>query len=100
MLAQRLPEPLVVRLSRHWLFLLGLGVVLFAFALEVAIAGRVPGVSNPEHVELVCWTALLAMFVALVLAFVGASAAETERSRSEPSTDGGRAAGSGSRNSR
>jgi hypothetical protein len=50
-----------------------LALALYAFSLEVAIVGVVPGVSDPDTALLVCWSALLAMLAALFVALVGAS---------------------------
>lgn len=63
-------------LSRAWPGLVAVGLALYAFALEVAIVGVVPGVSDPEQVLVICWSALLAMLAALGVALVGASAGD------------------------
>jgi len=63
-------------LSMVWPGLVAVGLVLYAFALEVAIVGVVPGVSDPEQALVICWSALLAMLAALGVALVGASAAD------------------------
>ncbi len=60
-------------LSRAWPGLVAVGLALYAFALEVAIVGVVPGVSDPERALLICWSALLAGLAALFVALVGAS---------------------------
>jgi hypothetical protein len=70
------PTPVATALASLWPWLIVVGVVLYASALEIAIVGFVPGVSDPDLVLLVCWSALLAMFLVLVLALIGASAAE------------------------
>jgi hypothetical protein len=44
---------------------------LAAFALEVAITGFVPGVTDPNQVQLVCWSALGITLIVLVTAIVG-----------------------------
>jgi hypothetical protein len=79
------PTGLGVRLAGLWPSLLVAGMALYAFALEVAIAGVVPGVSDPEAILLICWGSLLAMMAALVLALVGASAQDL--ARSTPASD-------------
>jgi len=56
-----------------WPGLVAAGLALFAFALEVAIVGVVPGVSDPDKALLICWSALLAMLAAFFVALVGAS---------------------------
>jgi hypothetical protein len=63
-------------LSRAWPGLVAVGLALYAFALEVAIVGVVPGVSDPEQALVICWSALLAMLAALGVALVGASAGD------------------------
>jgi hypothetical protein len=63
-------------LSMAWPGLVAVGLVLYAFSLEVAIVGFVPAVSDPEQALVICWSALLAMLAALGVALVGASAAD------------------------
>ena len=60
-------------LARAWPGLVTVGLVLYAFALEVAIVGLVPGVSEPDQALVICWSALVAMLAALFVALVGAS---------------------------
>ena len=60
--------------ARAWPGLVVVGLALYAFALEVAIVGVVPGVSDPDQALVICWSALLAMLASMVLALVGASA--------------------------
>jgi hypothetical protein len=71
-----LPSGLAAGLARTWRILIALGLVLYAFALEVAIAGVVPGVEDPDVRQYLCWLALLGMLAAVILALGGASAAE------------------------
>jgi peptidoglycan/LPS O-acetylase OafA/YrhL len=66
-------------LAGTWPAFLAIGLTLVTFALEIAIAGFVPGVSNPDHVQLICWSSLAAMLVMLLLAIVGASADDAQR---------------------
>ncbi len=61
-------------LSKTWPGLVVVGLALYAFALEVAIVGVVPGVSDPEQALVICWFALVGMLASLGLALVGASA--------------------------
>ena len=60
-------------LSRAWPGLVAVGLALYAFALEVAIVGFVPAVSDPDKALVICWSALVAMLAALGVALVGAS---------------------------
>ncbi len=69
-----LPGRLCAVLSRTWPGLVLVGLALYAFALEVAIAGVVPGVSDPDAALAICWLALLGTLASMGLALVGASA--------------------------
>lgn len=69
-----IPASLIDGLVTGWRGLIVLCAVLYAFALEVAIAGVVPGVSDPEARLYICWTALLAMLASMILALAGAAA--------------------------
>jgi hypothetical protein len=69
-----LPVSLTHGLGTSWRGLIILCAVLYAFALEVAIAGVVPGVGDPEARLYVCWTALMAMIACMILALAGAAA--------------------------
>jgi peptidoglycan/LPS O-acetylase OafA/YrhL len=71
-------------LARMWPAFLAAGLVLAALALEIAIAGFVPGVSNPDQLQLICWSSLAAMVVLLVLAVSGGSAHDAQRRNSGP----------------
>jgi hypothetical protein len=92
------PTPVATALASHWPWLVAASVGLYAIALEIAIFGLVPGTSDPDVVLAVCWSALLALPLALLLALIGASAAEAD-SRAHagrrapaprPRSDGGR----------
>jgi hypothetical protein len=71
------PTPVATALASRWPRLVAVSVVLYAIALEIAIFGFVPGVREPDLALAICWSALLVMLLVLVLALVGASAAET-----------------------
>jgi hypothetical protein len=71
-----LPGTVVGQLAGGWRWLITVAVVLYAFALEVAIAGVVPGVEDADMRLYLCWLSLLGMLVGMVLALIGASAAE------------------------
>jgi hypothetical protein len=73
-----LPTGVGRALARACPGLVAIGLVLYAFALEVAIIGVVPGVSDPDQALLICWSALLAMVVVLLFALVGASTHDSE----------------------
>jgi len=68
------PSAAARALAQAWPYLLAAAVVLYAVALEIAIAGFVPGVSNPDHLLAVCWSSLGIMLVLILLAIAGASA--------------------------
>jgi hypothetical protein len=63
-----LPQPARNAFAKLWLPCLVLFTVLSLAALEIAIAGYVPGVQNPELKLHICWSLLL---VGLGVLFVG-----------------------------
>jgi hypothetical protein len=65
--------PGAFHLAGSWRQLTGLGLVLYGVALEVAIAGYVPGVSDPDMALSICWGALLGMLSMFLLALFGAA---------------------------
>ncbi len=66
-------------LSRVWPVLLVVSVILYLVALEIAITGFVPGVSDPDQILAVCWSSLGLMLVLLFLAMAGGFAHDLER---------------------
>ncbi|MGD0123684.1 MAG: hypothetical protein ABSC46_14170 [Candidatus Limnocylindrales bacterium] len=68
------------RLARLWLGALVRSLMLAAVALEIAIFGFVPGVTDPNQVQAICWLALGIMLVPLALAIVGGFAHDINRS--------------------
>ncbi len=68
-----LPGAIGRGLARAWPALLAVALGLYAFAIEVAVAGVVPGVSDPEQILLICWLSLLAMLTLMVGALAGGS---------------------------
>jgi hypothetical protein len=78
-LTSRLPATVGRTLSRSWPAFVVAGLALYAFALEVAIVGSVPDVSDPDQALTICWLALLGTFASMAIALVGASV--------EPSTE-------------
>jgi hypothetical protein len=77
----RLPGTVRSALSRSWTAFVALGLALYALALEVAIVGVVPGVSDPEQALTICWLALLGTLASTAIALLGAS---VERSPEAP----------------
>jgi hypothetical protein len=65
-------------LAGTWPGLVAVGLALYAFALEVAIVGIVPGVSDPDLALAICWSALLGTVVAFAGALLGASIGDPE----------------------
>jgi hypothetical protein len=74
-----LPTEMERVLSKAWPGLVAANLALYAFALEVAIVGFVPGVRDPDRALLICWSALLAMLPVASLALIGASAQQIAR---------------------
>jgi len=68
------PEAVGRVLSKAWPGLVAVGLALYAFALEIAIAGFVPAVSDPNRIQVISWCALGVGFATLILALIGASA--------------------------
>jgi hypothetical protein len=66
-------------LAKCWPVLLIISAVLYLVALEIAIAGVVPGVSDPDQLLAICWSSLGLMLVLLVLAIAGGRAYDLER---------------------
>jgi len=77
------PAKLVSVLARSWRALVGIAWVLYALALELAIAGWLPEVHDPDLILYTCWLALLGTLVSMGLAWVGAA---TEQAASGGST--------------
>ncbi len=71
-------------LARLWWAALVVGVVLVAVALEVAVTGFVPGVTDPNQVQAVCWSALGIMLLPLALAVVGGFAHDVDLQAARP----------------
>ncbi len=65
--------PAGIVLSRTWPALIAAGAALYAFALEVAVVGYLPGPANPDQKLTICWLSLLGMLGAFFLALVGSS---------------------------
>jgi peptidoglycan/LPS O-acetylase OafA/YrhL len=80
-LPSRLPRTVRGALERSWPAFVVAGLALYAFALEVAIVGFVPGVSDPDQARSICWLALLGMLAAMVIALLGASVAPSDETQ-------------------
>lgn len=79
-----LPSGAGRRLDGLWLGLLLVALALGLFALEIAIAGVVPGVTDPARARLICWSALGLMLAMLLLSVVAGSANDSERQAEQP----------------
>jgi hypothetical protein len=84
------PPPPARTLGRIWPALVAAAFGLYAVALEIAIAGVVPGVSDPDQVQLICWLTLAVMLGTMLTALVGASAQDLAEG-SAGADDAGRA---------
>jgi hypothetical protein len=73
-LPSRMPSTVRSVLWRSWPAFVVAGVALYAFALEVAIVGFVPGVSDSDQALTICWIALLGTLASMTTALVGAAA--------------------------
>jgi hypothetical protein len=65
-----LPDKIQKPLGRLWLWCLIIGSVLLVFALEIAVTGFVPGMSDPDAVVTVMLICLAAEVVILPLTFI------------------------------
>jgi len=57
-------------LSSTWTYSLALSSLLFAVALEIAIVGFFPGITNPDTLLNVCWSFLAASWILMHATFV------------------------------
>jgi hypothetical protein len=93
-LPSRLPRTVRGALERSWPAFIIVGLALYAFALEAAIVGFVPGVSDPDQARTICWLALVGMLAAMAIALLGASVAPSAET---PAHHGARATAAGLR---
>lgn len=77
-----LPENIRLPLSRIWPYSLSLVVMCFLIALEIAIFGFVPGVSDPDAALAICWIFLLIAWILLLCSFVSGFADDIRRNAS------------------
>ena len=73
------PESVRGALARLWLWLLIVFTLLALIALEIAIAGYVPRVSDPRLVLHICWSILAVSLGILLAAFVCGFAHDLDR---------------------
>jgi len=73
-----LPENLRLRLAKIWPISLAVGLAFFLVALEIAIFGIVPGISDPNQKLYICWSFLGAGLLALLVSFAGGFARDIQ----------------------
>ena len=66
-------------LGKIWPFSLTAVSMMFLIALEIAVFGFVPGVTNPEHKLFICWSILAAAFLLFIITFVSGLARDIQR---------------------
>jgi hypothetical protein len=57
-------------IARLWPWLLGVSTLLFLLALEIAVFGYVPGVSNQTDLLHICWKILAATLVLYLISII------------------------------
>jgi hypothetical protein len=72
-----IPGPVRPALGRLWPWTLGTATVLFLVALEIAIVGYVPGVTDQAKLLHICWKILAAALVLYLLSVVSGFASDT-----------------------
>ena len=75
-----LPEKFRMTLSKLWIPLLVIFTILFVVALEIAIFGYFPGVTDPETLLSVCWTSLIVALLLINLIYISGFAADINTS--------------------
>ena len=76
-----LPESAQMWLAPLWPFFLTFGSLLFLMALEIAIAGFVPGVNDPMQKQYICWSLLGVALVAYFFSFIAGFAYDIQAKR-------------------
>ena len=66
-------------MARVWPYALACAGFCWMMAIELAIFGWLPGVSDPDIILAVCWSLLLATLVLINVAYVSAFAADAAR---------------------
>ena len=78
-----LTENIRPALARLWPFTMVAGLIFFLIALEIAIFGFVPGVSNPDQKNYICWSILGAGLLTFLFTFVAGFAQDIQLRRLE-----------------
>jgi hypothetical protein len=74
-----LPERIRPALANLWPFTLAAVLICFLIALELAIFGFFPGVSDPDVLFTICWSFLGAAWVLMIFTFVAGFAEDIEK---------------------
>jgi hypothetical protein len=74
-----LPENVQKSLAKLWPYTLTVASGLFLFALEIAIFGFVPGMSDAEQILYFCWACLGIALVLLLFTFVAGYAQDMQK---------------------
>jgi hypothetical protein len=76
-----LPEGMRRISAKLWVFTLPAFTLLFLFALEIAICGIVPGLTDPDVILHACWIILLVSLFLMILTFISGFAHDIERQK-------------------
>jgi hypothetical protein len=74
-----LPEGARSRLAKVWPFSLAAASLCFLIALEIAIFGFVPGLSDPDPILTVCWSFLGIGLLLYLFTFVAGFAHDIQK---------------------
>ncbi len=74
-----LPQKARSNLARLWPWTLSLSVLLFLFALELAIFGYLPGVTDQNSVLYICWSAVGITLITFPFTYISVFAADIEK---------------------
>ena len=70
-------------LARLWPITMTAGVIFFLIALEIAIFGFVPGVTNPDLKNYICWSILGVGLLAILFTFVSGFSSDIQHKKLE-----------------
>jgi len=65
-----IPEKIRPGLARIWPVSVGIGIASFLLALEIAVFGLVPGLSDPDQIFNVCWSLLGLTLVCIAVSYL------------------------------
>jgi hypothetical protein len=78
-----IPRSICPVFGRVWPWTLGASMVLFAVALEIAIFGYVPGVSEQAEILHICWKILAIVLTLFLISILSGFAGDIEAASSE-----------------